>query len=113
MKTEQTKILGHWHESKGVNTPEHHNKAQHSPLPWQVGDRSRYRTYVLSNGLEVCELLKPDRNERIADAKLIVRAVNHADKLAEALQRTLDVITGDQAAQLGVYEALAAYEAAQ
>ncbi len=33
----------------------------------------------------------------------------HADKLEEALLRALDIITGDQAAEIGAYDALSAY----
>ncbi len=40
------------------------------------------------------------------DANHIVRCVNSRDALVEAIDRLLDYVTGDQAAELGVYDAL-------
>ncbi len=52
-----------------------HNKAQNSPLPWRLNQSG------WCNEAEVFE-----------NQPLIVRAVNHADKLAEALRETLSLL---------------------
>ncbi len=68
------------------------NKAQpqHSPLPWVVTETAVAIITEPPNSKRICTL-NTDRNlfplrERLANAKLIVASVNHADKLAEALK---------------------------
>ncbi len=65
------------------------NKAQHSPLPWQANADTIWRTVGGRQAEIVCHPI--NHTQSIADAKLIVRAVNHADKLAEILQRIVRV----------------------
>ncbi len=71
------------------------NKAQHSPLPWEI--------IYTDNEIETtgCGAVKARFNrdnekmraEAEANAALIVRAVNNADKLAEALSIALNAFT--------------------
>ncbi len=74
------------------------NKAQHSPLPWQASksgvtittgpmdrDLSWTATYLRICTLNCNETDMPE-SQRKANAQLIVRAVNHADKLAGCLK---------------------------
>ncbi len=92
------------------------NKAQpqQSPLPWkQVYDWCGLVTDA--DGMAVLQASEPRAN-----AALIVRAVNHADKLAEALRGILSVnLDKELKAVIGTSPinqgraALAAYEAAQ
>ncbi len=81
------------------------NKAQHSPLPWRF-DKPNCIVAALSTKKEAREkcstvkiadvyetqfdLSEPETLD--ANAALIVRAVNHADKLAEALRDSLNGI---------------------
>ena len=72
------------------------NKAQHSPLPWEVN--GPFGPVPNQGDMEIASIedriaiiprgYANDFERRKADAKLIVRSVNHADKLAEAA-RTL------------------------
>jgi hypothetical protein len=87
------------------------NKAQHSPLPWKIIRRGNQtgRTFLFvvdTNQKCVLEL----SNE--SDSELIVRAVNHADKLAEAL-RGVRYANSFSEREAIITQALAAYEAAQ
>ncbi len=86
--------------------PQH---SQGSPLPWQI----------INGGLfdDSASMVFPAATKRDeANVRLIVRAVNHADKLAEALRMACKVIEGENLdeAMAGEYEiltdALAAYE---
>ena len=89
------------------------NKAAHSPLPWslsgQAGDQ-----YIMAR--------QPEGRIRVAevfclyDRELIVRAVNNADKLAEALLRFCNAYQMEsdhdlECAEAEASKALAAYEA--
>ncbi len=71
------------------------NKAQHSPLPWRVAPDGMLIHVGDANDPEiVCSTyindeMAVDISYGEANAKLIVRAVNHADKLAEALRVAL------------------------
>ncbi len=110
--------------------PRKADAASHSPLPWTLetwkyGEEAREVPTLVSQGkdatAQVLDLWCMDdrQGERDANAALIVRAVNHADKLAEALKMACRVIEGENLdeAMSGEYEiltdALAAYEAAQ
>ncbi len=93
-----------------------------SPLPWRTLENYKGGIPLSIQSDENTSVARvdwlPDGSGRAsekckANAKLIVRAVNHASNLAKVLERTLDIMTGDQAAELGIYDALAAYEAAQ
>ncbi len=118
-----------------MNTPAP-NKAQprkldaasHSPLPWRIrqsqtvgeaqqGERiecdcgfvctletRRYEANLTSESI--------NESERKANAKLIVRAVNHADKLAEALRPFVEKPSHLQTAQevITAYNVLTAYK---
>ncbi len=86
------------------------NKAKHSPLPWRVDFNKydqQYRVYSV-NAPVTNSMFHADND---TDAKLIVRAVNHADKLAGALRNALNMIDpfvwdkGKEAAILDAYEA--------
>ncbi len=60
-------------------------KAQHSPLPWNIGEDYDVFSANTDCVARVCgapEGIKGDK----ANARLIVRAVNHAANLAEALR---------------------------
>ncbi len=93
------------------------NKAQHSPLPWRcAGGMVDGYCVVASDNIIVADL----RMNKNPDARLIVRAVNHADKLAECLRGVQWKITvygthwePSQAEREAIAATLAAYEAAQ
>ncbi len=94
------------HDTPAPNKSEtRRGEAQHSPLPWKVmADPSypeglhplHHNRYIATEAMGVegddfdgegsliCALR--DQEHQAGDAKLIVRAVNHADKLAEALR---------------------------
>ncbi len=119
---------------KGMTAPrtasERGNKAQHSPLPWRLaqdeatilcGDKDDPEI-VASTCVNDPAATAIDTQEH--NAALIVRAVNHADKLAEALNRL--AMASEKAMRLSMaaedvlviprnraMHALAAYEAAQ
>ncbi len=118
-QTKQGKHVGaswNWLPPKFENAQSTPNKAQprkpdavsHSPLPWslsgQAGDQ-----YIMAR--------QPEGRIRVAevftlyDRELIVRAVNHASKLAEALEPLLHHPTLADVQRAS--KALAAYEAAQ
>jgi len=101
-------------KGQGEGVPETPNKAQHSPLPWSysaIGGDNHIMSKPLraSVATVICD----------ADREFIVRAVNHADKLAEALRDVLAEFSesDNDAPYLKVTikarEALAAYEAVQ
>ncbi len=121
------KTLGIDNENDNIHCDIHTpapNKAQHSPLPWtlhrlddQWNGEKRWSAGV--NGPRVYLTCEEE------NAQLIVRAVNHADKLAEAL-RDCETTPGALAERSHEYalrrlatitetarQALAAYEAAQ
>ncbi len=65
------------------------NKAKHSPLPWTMDVESysspsgvRYKSNAVTSGGRILGKLAGFSG---SDAALIVRAVNHADKLAKAI----------------------------
>ncbi len=114
------------------------NKAQHSSWSADIaacfhkGNRVSIIRAYNDNGERcvetVAEVLMKDGDQDIADAKLIIRAVNHADKLAEQLRRLRKSIRHAQNCKApqafpcscdadALWEssktALAAYEAAQ
>lgn len=60
------------------------NKAQHSRLPWLVGQS--IGIIYDADKAEVCESSPMSDRQAEANARLIVASVNHADKLAEALR---------------------------
>ncbi len=93
-----------------------------SPLPWEVIDRAERYIGSGDTGPYLAEVKNP------ADAKLIVRAVNNADKLAEALRAVkailnqpvfknsavIEIMLGDCEIAKGMIDAaLAAYEEAK
>ncbi len=86
------------------------NKAQHSPLPWHLS--AYHKVIARSRGdATICDCTNPvfaDQREQEENAKLIVRAVNHADKLAEELRQVLK--HGSAGNENLIREALAAYE---
>ncbi len=88
------------------------NKAQHSPLPWRTGDL--YHTiFGPPNGQPCPEIIATvNRGNVKANAALIVRAVNHADKLAACLRSILNERDSEHTRQ-HARALLAAYEAAQ
>ncbi len=94
------------------------NKAQHSPLPWSA-DKWATGYTVSATDHSVCHL--QDCNNDEANARLIVRAVNHADKLAEALRdiadygRSYGITDADavEAIRNKARHALAAYDESQ
>ncbi len=115
---------------KGKSQPQG-NKAQHSPLPWrlEIGEGACFHTgnrasivRDFEDGGEKCtqtiaEVWPGDRDIDITDAKLIVRAVNHSDKLAECLRGVQWKITvygshwePSQAEREAIAATLAAYE---
>ena len=74
---------------------------QHTPGPWAV-------RRAWSNG-EPCDMLVVQSGvtpiaDVVGDAN--ARLIAAAPEMLEALHRVLDVITGDQAAELGVYDAI-------
>ncbi len=98
---------------------------QPSPLPWKL------EHWKYADGRVIPTLISQDRdataqvldlwcmdtrqNERDANAKLIVRAVNHADKLAEALRYIADwaLQMYEPGIRSKAIEALAAYDKAK
>ena len=68
--------------------------AAHSPLPWRVTPpKGTLASWTITSDCDVAQVLWTGSNERAYDnAKLIIRAVNHADKLAEALREAYDFI---------------------
>jgi len=94
------------------------NKAQqpaaHSPLPWSATDLNGWCITSAGQPANVSGDVAHLIRNGSANAKLIVRAVNHADKLAEALRACVDFIDdgegGEKEAALAG-RALAAYEA--
>ncbi len=123
MKTET--LIDHTGIADPIPAP---NKAQHSPLPWNIGEDNDVFSENTDCVARVCgapEGIKGD----LANAKLIVRAVNHADKLAKALRKSADTFNdlakglrllrhGTMAhacdiAEQATRETIAEYEAAQ
>ncbi len=120
--------------------PRKADAATHSPLPWKVmADPSypeglhplHHNRYIATEvmGVEgddfdgegslICALR--DQEHQAGDAALIVRAVNHADKLAEACRAYvrarndggISMADYSTIADTAIREALAAYEAAK
>ncbi len=96
------------------------NKAQHSPLPWKVahGIISDHPEIAARGGAMCVADGLGNGPEAEANAALIVRAVNHADKLAEACRSLGKLREGWTSEQMNyairkAQDALAAYEAAQ
>ena len=103
------------------------NKAQHSPLPWErygmtIGNKDHpvlagaFNSFDAEvGGRRITDAIEIEDDEALANARLIVRAVNHADKLAEALREWLDMNaighTPTPTALKDWRSALAAYEA--
>ena len=81
----------------------------HSPLPWRQDDLAVYSE-------RTAKVVLDNSSASLQDRRLIVRAVNHADKLAETLRRAEREL--EQGVMSGVVaqhirQDLAAYEAAQ
>ncbi len=104
------------------------NKAQHSPLPWNVGSEIGASLspgfHIESPGIGYpAHVFGNSKDEALANAALIVRAVNHADKLAEAGERLKNAVSDllneprtleiEHYAETALHEWQAAYEAAQ
>ena len=97
--------------------------AQHSPLPWHVctlGETPFHTSNIVTNdGHLICNVQStPYKTTGKADAKLIVRCVNNAEKLAEALRHVVDSVDGawgtpSDASVNHCRAALADWEAAQ
>ncbi len=88
------------------------NKAQPSLLPWRVDFNKYDQQYRVYSGY-VPVINAMFHADEPADAALIVRAVNHADKLAGALRNALNMIdpfAWDKSKEAAILEA---YEAAQ
>ena len=72
------------------------NKAQqpaaHSPLPWSATDLNGWCITSAGQPANVSGDVAHLIRNGSANAKLIVRAVNHADKLAEVLREAYDFI---------------------
>ncbi len=70
------------------------NKAQpqHSPLPWRTVVETEFEPCAIcdTDGNEMVHLAGGSSRERATNAKLIVRAVNHADKLAARLKDAIE-----------------------
>ncbi len=90
------------------------NKAQHSPLPWRTVVETDFEPCSIYADPEqhIADIYGNDKRQRAANAALIVRAVNHADKLAEACQMFLTALNKDQLnhAYAFTQKALSAYE---
>jgi len=97
-------------------------KAQHSPLPWQV-DFAIEATFDDGGRMEtVIEIMTDDHGDTpcyatsLENAKLIIASVNHADKLAEALNDCMFALSSRKFSSKAYDKAnaaLAAYEAAK
>ena len=70
------------------------NKTTHTPTPWKVtlgrgkNPRLHIQTtagYQIASTPELDSLHKPENDGRLADAELIIKAVNSHDRLVEAL----------------------------
>lgn len=107
MKTTQTTTVFGWHsdpnedkaaqeaEAIALEMREHPEnftpapaQAQHSPLPWKIDEAYDLPLAIIEdteNGYGVCELEFGDTEQAKANARLIVRACNNAQRLAEAL----------------------------
>ncbi len=77
------------------------NKAQHSPLPWKVahGIISDHPEIAARGGAMCVADGLGNGPEAEANAALIVRAVNHADKLAERLRELSRLVHQNNALQ--------------
>ena len=89
------------------------NKAQHSPLPWHMGETAQ-GAIIFGIDIPIADVgsldTRPYRyDEQLANAKLIVASVNHAEALAEALRELRDIAWPDNAC-VKADAALAAYE---
>jgi hypothetical protein len=71
-------------------------KPQHSPLPWRIDSETPNHAPIITaqdgHGRDIAEIRGDSREQRALNAKLIVRAVNHADKLAELCSRLTDLL---------------------
>ncbi len=105
MKTNQTDQI----PFIGTVDEELPNKAQHSPLPWNIGEDNDVFSANTDCVARVCgapEGIKGD----LANAKLIVRAVNNADKLAEEVRSLIERLEALGETAYASEAALTAYE---
>ncbi len=74
--------------------PRKADAASHSPLPWGTVVETEFEPCAIcdTDGNEMVHLVGGLLGERATNAKLIVRAVNNADKLAGALRNALNMI---------------------
>lgn len=85
-------------------------QTSHTPGEWMIVDYPLITVGINGKGA-ICEVhqtpklggLELSHEIAMANARLIAAAPD----LLAALERVLDVITGDQAAELGIYDALA------
>lgn len=110
MKTELANYLNaQADKTKAEQRATRPEQSEQSPLPWSKEDsRSSLCPFeIVQNGRTVAYVAwRGSNTEAEANAAYIVQACNEYPKAITALERVLDVITGDQAAELGIYDIL-------
>lgn len=107
----KTKPKAAWIESSDRCTL-YGNPTRPPEQPTDAQSESDLRDY-LTKAFTVEDLRHALYNEREKTSQVIRKLVAQRDELLAALERVLDVITGDQAAELGVYAAIAKCEASK
>lgn len=93
-------------------------QAQHSPLPWHLSGYHSFKVVARSRGdATICDCTNPvfqDLREQEENARLIVRACNNAQRLADALELCLVFLpTEATSCESKAREALAEWSKAQ
>lgn len=91
-----------------MSHPREDERVAHSPLPWRVGVGDERLVFAAdASSVAHCDLHgRALKDDDIANAALIVKAVNCHQELVEALRDSVAVLSGDHMTKQALIDAL-------